>query len=92
MMRQKMPNSLQPSSRAASINESGRSLMYWRMRKMPNASTASGRIRPPRVFTMPSCCTTRNVGTSTISSGSISVLRTNRKHSSRRGKRNLARP
>src|SRR5439155_5826585 len=32
MMRQKIPRSLQPSSRAASISESGRSLMYWRMK------------------------------------------------------------
>ena len=43
---QKIRNSLAPSMRAASSRSSGIDSMYWRSRKIPNALTMPGMIRP----------------------------------------------
>ena len=52
--RQKRPNSVLPSIRAASSSSDGIPMMYCRMRKITRAFTENGRIRPQYVLISPS--------------------------------------
>ena len=52
--------------------------MYWRSRNTPVGVATAGQITPHRLFSRPSCETTRKFGTSTIVGGTISVARISR--------------
>ena len=90
-MRQKMPNSPQPSSRAASTSSRGTVLpMYCRIMKMPSAPQAPGTIRALCSFSQPSQAMVSTVGTMPRKPGSSIVASTRPKSRSRPGKSSSA--
>src|SRR5688500_9234144 len=90
-IRTKMPNSVAPSTRAASSISSGTENMYWRMKKMPKALAAPGTISGHgvsiqwnvfRIIT--------NNGTITTAKGTAIEASMMLNSTARPGKRNLA--
>ena len=76
--------------RPASSSSVGRVWINCRIRKIPKTSAKPGRITPSRLFTSPSCRTTRYSGTSVTWGGISSVAMIIQKQRSRPGKRFLA--
>ena len=93
MIRQKMPHSLQPSIRAASLSSSGMVRKNWRMRKMlnalpKNAGTHSGLSVPIQ----PSVLNTPYIGTMSTGNGTIIVTSVSTNRVSRPRQRTRAKP
>ena len=80
-----------PSTRAASMNSSGNVMKYWRIMKMPKASTRKGRIRPAKVFVSLSWVETTWSGIMMASNGIIMVAMISMNTRSRPGKLNFER-
>jgi hypothetical protein len=73
--RHRIAHSLQPSSRAASINSCGSVRKNWRSIKIRNAFPKNaGTISGRKVSTQPSVRNSKNTGSSVTCGGSISVL------------------
>ena len=80
-----------PSTLAASMNSSGNVTKYWRIMKMPKASTRNGRISPAYVLVSLSWVVTTCRGIMMASNGIIMVAMISMNTRSRPGKVNLER-
>ena len=71
-----MRNSPAPSMRAASINSVGIDIINWRIRKIPNAPTIPGTIKPKKLLFQPNSTRIENAGIMVTWKGIMIVART----------------
>src|SRR5215213_2059681 len=89
-MREKMPNSPAPSTRAASRSSSGTERQYCRIQKMPKALAIPGMISARYVSTQPMHAMMMKLGINPTPSGIIIVVRMPTNSASRPRNRSLA--